>query len=339
METAAASPGIYYDDARQFLVVEGVVARQMATHPLAPRPKRGSVAATFDHLSGNTTLGMHLTEVPAGGEKAGHRHLDEATFYIVSGRGWTELRQSDEREDQRVEWRAGDVVVIPANAWHKHYNADPERPARQLAFKNTRLLRKLFHSREFVYANDFRFADRYGDEEDYWTRREAGKYGKTRTNLIRDCVREELSPEPEAGEGVSLRRYSMGGHRTLDLSIVEIAAGGHVRAHRHVAEEALLILAGSGRTHIWSEGGREATIRWSAGDLLSPPFNVWHLHVQEGDEPVRLLAVKNNFIERALGVKGNTHLDSQLPDRFPTVIEASRTEALDPSGTAGDTPL
>src|SRR6478735_6998932 len=136
---------MYYDEARQFLMVEGVVARGIPTFPLMPRPKRrnrpegeerdaaaptGPVprAAAFDGLGGNTTLGIHLSEVPPGGEKQGHRHLDEATFYIVSGRGWSDLLQVEYVPDQRIVWSAGDIVTIPANAWHKHYNASSTEP-------------------------------------------------------------------------------------------------------------------------------------------------------------------------------------------------------------------
>lgn len=329
MTDQRSGPGVggYYDEARQFLMVEGVIARDVATFPLATRPKRGSRAAAFDGLGGNTTLGIHLSEVPPGGEKSGHRHLDEATFYIVAGRGWSELRQAEEGQDQRIDWKAGDMVVIPSNAWHKHYNADPDRPALQLAFKNTRLLRKLFHSREFVYQNLFRFHDRYDDEPDYWSRREPGNYGKVRMNLIPDVASEPVTPDPAAGEGVSITRFSMGGHRMLDHLLVEIASGGHMRAHRPLAEEALLILRGSGRTSMWGEDGREINVRWSAGDLLAPPLGLWRQHLAEGDEPVRVLIVKNNFIERALGVKGNLSLDGHLPDRFPSVVEGDR-EAL-----------
>lgn len=324
----------HYDEARQFLIVEGVIARDIATFPLAPRPKRASRAAAFDGLGGNTTLGIHLSEVPPGGEKAGHRHLDEATFYIVSGHGWTELRQSDDRPDQRVEWQAGDVVVIPSNAYHKHYNGDSERPALQLAFKNTRLLRKLFHSREFVYRNDFRFHDRYDDEPDYWTRREPGSYGKVRANALPAVAVEALEADPEAGAGVSGRRYSMGGHRTLDLQVVQIEAGGYVRAHRHLAEEAMLILSGSGRTHLWAEDGREAQVAWAAGDLLAPPFGLWRQHLADGDG-ARYLVVRNTFIERALGIKGNLSLDGHLPERFPPIIEVDRVALARDAARAG----
>lgn len=339
---APIGPGggsLYYDEARQFLMVEGVIARGIPTFPLLPRPKRRSRedgadgpaprAAAFDGLGGNTTLGIHLSEVPPGGEKQGHRHLDEATFYIVSGHGWSELRQGEDVPDQRIDWQAGDVVTIPSNAWHKHYNASADEPALQLAFKNTRFLRKIFHSREFVYQNDFRFHDRYDDEPDYWTRREPGNHGNVKVNHIPDVVREPVEPYADAGEGVAIARFSMGGHRTIDHALLEIAVGGHVREHVPLAEEAMLILQGSGRTTLRDDDGREATIEWTAGDLLAPPFRVRRRHDNTGDVPVRYLRVQNTFIERALGVKGNTSLDGELPIRWPTVLEADRSAFTD----------
>jgi quercetin dioxygenase-like cupin family protein len=332
----AGSGSLYFDDRRQFLMVEGVIARGIPTFPLLPRPKRSNRveggargpaprAAAFDGLGGNTTLGIHLSEVPPGGEKQGHRHLDEATFYIVTGRGWSELCQGDDVPVQRVDWQAGDIVTIPSNAWHKHYNASADEPALQLAFKNTRWLRKLFHSREFVYANDFRFADRYNDEPDYWTRREEGNYGKVRLNYIRDVVREPVTLDPDAGAGVGITRYSMGGHRTIDHALVEIAVGGDMRPHAPLAEEAMLILAGRGRTTLTTPDGRRATVDWQAGDLVAAPFGVTRAHENTGAEPVRYWWVKNSFIERALGIKGNLSLDGSLPVRWPEVLEADRT--------------
>lgn len=322
--TTPRGASLYFDEARQFLMVEGVIARGIPTFPLAARPKRNARAAAFDGLGGNTTLGIHLSEITPGGEKPGHRHLDEATFYIISGHGHSELRQGD-GPDQEIDWQAGDIVTIPANAWHHHYNGSQDEPALQIAFKNTRLLRKLFHSREFVYQNDFRFHDRYDDEPDYWTRSEAGNHGKVRTNYIPDVVAQAVEPDPEAGDRVGIRRYSMGGHRTLDHALVEIGVGGRVRRHRHLAEEAFLVLQGRGRTVIADDEGHEVTIDWQAGDLLAPPFRTWREHHQVGGEPVRYWQVKNNFIERALGIKGNLSLDSELPVRFPDVIEADRS--------------
>jgi quercetin dioxygenase-like cupin family protein len=326
MTAPASDRGVHYNAERQFLIVEGVVARDVPTFPLAARPKRKSRAVAFDSLAGNTTLGIHVSEVPPGGQKDGHRHLDEATFYILAGRGWSELRQADDKPDQRVDWEAGDVVTIPANAWHKHYNADLDRPALQMAFKNTRLLRKLFHSRDFVYANDFRFHDRYDDEPDYWTGRTEGNYGKVKVNIIKRVVEEDLDPDPDAGEGVSIKRYAMGGHRMISHALLEIGVGGSIREHRHLAEEAFYVLTGRGRTHLRADDGRTASVEWQAGDLVAPPFGIWRSHEAIGDEPVRFFRVKNDFIERALGIKGNVSLDGEFPDRWPAVLEAERAD-------------
>lgn len=327
------SGALYYDKERQFLIVEGVIARGLPTFPLAARPKRRSRAAAFDSLAGNTTLGIHMSEVPPGKAKPGHRHLDEATFYIVKGKGWTEVRQSDDASLQRVDWQEGDVVTVPSNCWHQHFNASEGETILHIAFKNTRLLRRLFNSRDFVYANDFRFTDRYADEPDYWTRRDEDDQGVITQQIVRDIVHESVLADPDAGVGVGSRTFRMGGHLMLDHALVEIGVGGEIRPHRHLAEEAMLILQGSGRTRLWTDDGREATVDWTAGDLLSPPFQVWRSHTQVGDVPVRFLRIRNDFLDLAMGVKGtDMSLDGPgLPDRFPTVIEADRS-----SFSAGD---
>ena len=135
-------------------------------------------------------------------------------------------------------------------------------------------------------------------------------------------------PDPEAGTGVGIRELAMGGHLMVDHALVEIAPGGEIRAHRHLAEEAMLVLAGSGQTRLWTDDGREAVVDWTAGDLISPPFQVWRSHRNTGSEPARFLRFQNNFIELALGVRGRSiSLDGAgLPDRFPAVIEADRSK-------------
>lgn len=317
-------PGMRYDERRQWFLPQGVVARDLASHPLFPRPKRDSRAVAFDELSDNTTLGIHLSEIAPGGSKRGHRHLDEAIFYIVSGRGWTELKQADDAEIQRVEWRAGTLMAIPVNAWHQHFNADETRPALQLAFKNTRFLRRMFGSRDFVYANSFRFHDRYDDQLDYWTSRRVDDNGVVHTNMVVDLHAEQLPVSPEAGRLVSQRHFRMGGHRLLWAALVEIGSGGYVKDHQHLAEEAILFLEGSGRTVMYdTDRGREVTIQWAAGDLLCPPFGVRHKHLVDDGASVRLLAVRNMFVHEALGMSG-TALGTQIPSRFPTVLEPSR---------------
>jgi uncharacterized RmlC-like cupin family protein len=37
---------------------------------------------------------------------------------------------------KRYEWEAGDVIYIPPNTIHQHFNADPDRPARLISAIN-----------------------------------------------------------------------------------------------------------------------------------------------------------------------------------------------------------
>lgn len=318
-------PGTRYDQRRQWLLPQGVVARNLAEHQLFPRPKRDSRAAAFDELAGNTTLGVHLSQIAPGGTKRGHRHVDEAVIYIITGHGWSEMKQSDDRDVQRVEWQAGDLIAIPANAWHQHFNADQDAPTLQLAFKNTRLLRRLFGSRDFVYASEARLTKRYNDEDDYWSRR-LDVDGVVEANVLHDLLSEPLKDAPDIGRFAFRQRYQMGGHLMLDVSLVEALRRGHIRAHAPLAEEAMYILSGRGRTILWDDEGNEVTFRWRAGDLICPPLGVWRQHITEGHDPTRYLLVRNDFLHVALGSPRGA-LGTHVPARFPSLIEPDYEEA------------
>ena len=40
-------------------------------------------------------------------------------------------------EVKRYEWEAGDVIYIPPNTIHQHFNADPKRPVRLISLRST----------------------------------------------------------------------------------------------------------------------------------------------------------------------------------------------------------
>jgi quercetin dioxygenase-like cupin family protein len=319
-----AVPGTRYDARRQWLLPQGVVARDLARHPLFPRPKKNasgrSYAVSFDELAGNTLLGMHVSRLQPGAHNRGHRHVDEALILIVAGEGWSELRQSDDAEMQRIEWQAGDLLAIPANAWHQHFNASAEHESRQLAFKDTRFLRNVFGSRRFVYDNDFRFEERYADEADYWTSRTV-EDGVVITNAIHGLADEPLDPASWLGDGVRAARYRLGGHRNLEAAVTEIAPGGSITSHRHrLSEEATFVLAGSGVTELRPSGGPPVTFTWGPGDLFCPPLGVEHGHRSTGEGPARLLTVRNAALEHALKAIDDG-LDVAVPDRMPSIVE------------------
>lgn len=72
----------------------------------------------------------------------------------------------------------------------------------------------------------------------------------------------------------------------LDLAAYEIPPGGRTGRHRHIAEEILLVVRGSGfDDHDGSEH------RWEEGDLICIPPMAAHLHANDGEEPARLVSV------------------------------------------------
>jgi quercetin dioxygenase-like cupin family protein len=72
----------------------------------------------------------------------------------------------------------------------------------------------------------------------------------------------------------------------LDLAVYEIPAGGRTAKHRHIAEELLLVLEGSGY-----EDHDGSTHHFEAGDLICIPPMTAHQHVNDGATPVRLVSV------------------------------------------------
>ena len=321
--------GLTYDD--RGLVARGVVARQIATHRVEPRQYRTVHTCSFDYLGGNSMTSMHLAEIQPGGSKCDHRHLDETMAFIASGAGYSHYRQDDAKESIRTEWKVGDVIVVPTNAYHKHLNASPIDTARQLSFRNTPLMRTTLHGdkntyllTDTLYNLNARFVNRFNDEPDYFETREVVRPGLVRTNLIRQVVEEPLSgPDASLGDGVAMQRYLMGGQRTLDVALIAVKAGGVIRTHRPLAEEAFIVLAGSGRTELWDDHNN-ISFEWTAGDLVSPPLGVFRRHFA-AEEETRLLRVRNVGIERALGYEEFGDLELAVPDRFPSLIEVTHS--------------
>ncbi len=60
-----------------------------------------------------------------------HRHQGGLIIYIVEGKGGTEI------DGEFIEWEAGDLVLLPVKLGgieHKHFNSDPNKPCRWIAF-------------------------------------------------------------------------------------------------------------------------------------------------------------------------------------------------------------
>jgi uncharacterized RmlC-like cupin family protein len=108
---------------------------------LVERPWRNNKGLWFE-LAGNNVLSAHLAELSPSGNSVRHRHTTEAYIYIVAGHGFSIVNYDGEPEE-RVEWSEGSLFSPPVWAWHQHFNADPDAPARYLAIQDTGLVRHM----------------------------------------------------------------------------------------------------------------------------------------------------------------------------------------------------
>ena len=93
------------------------------------------------------TVDAYMQIIPPGSRSGKHRHLAEECLYVVEGRGYDLHQDCDveitddyhwtpQDEIRRFEWEAGDVIYVPPNTIHQHFNADPDRPARLISAIN-----------------------------------------------------------------------------------------------------------------------------------------------------------------------------------------------------------
>jgi quercetin dioxygenase-like cupin family protein len=93
------------------------------------------------------TVDAYMQILPPGSRSGRHRHLAEECLYVLEGEGYDLHQDCDlevtERyewkplpEVKRYDWEAGDVIYIPPNTIHQHFNADPARPARLISATN-----------------------------------------------------------------------------------------------------------------------------------------------------------------------------------------------------------
>jgi quercetin dioxygenase-like cupin family protein len=98
------------------------------------------------------SVDAYMQLIPPGSRSGKHRHLAEECVYVLEGRGYDLHQDCDveitdtyhwkpQDEVKRYEWEAGDVIYIPPNTIHQHFNADPERPVRLISAIN-RIYRK-----------------------------------------------------------------------------------------------------------------------------------------------------------------------------------------------------
>ena len=93
------------------------------------------------------TVDACMQIIPPGSRSGKHRHLAEECLYVLEGQGYDLHQDCDveitdtyhwkpQDEVKRFEWEAGDVIYVPPNTIHQHFNESPEKPVRLISVIN-----------------------------------------------------------------------------------------------------------------------------------------------------------------------------------------------------------
>ena len=99
---------------------------------LKPWEARGAGSSNIQFLLSESSIGAHVSEMPVGTYKKGHRHGPGLHVLFVHGAGYSLLWYHGERDYKRVEWKHGVVFAPPDEMFHQHFDTS-HRPARYLA--------------------------------------------------------------------------------------------------------------------------------------------------------------------------------------------------------------
>ncbi|MDQ3529081.1 MAG: cupin domain-containing protein [Actinomycetota bacterium] len=75
------------------------------------------------------TIQAAMQEIAPGGRSQKHGHQNPALMYVLNGTGY------DIHDGVRMDWKAGDLLIVPPGTVHQHFNPSQTVPARVLVIK------------------------------------------------------------------------------------------------------------------------------------------------------------------------------------------------------------
>lgn len=256
-----------------FIESQGIpIHRDIGVHkiqnlPLAPWKRLGGRGTAIQLLGSEHLWGMYVVEVPGRGALNPERHLYEEIYYVVEGRGTTEVWQESRPKKQTFEWGPGSLFAIPLNAWHRVVNATSS-PALLLAGTTAPNVINLIRDAEFMMNCPYDFLKRFDASDDYFKPVEdiyadpVRGLAMRQTNIIPDILTCELPRDNR--RSFSYRRVEPHmAWANFYMKIAQYATGQYSKAHKHSSGAILVCIKGKGYSYTWPD--RLGMRPWEAG--------------------------------------------------------------------------
>ena len=255
---------------------------------------RYGVKGAAAHLKGRGDFcNMFVLELPGGTSTIPQRHLYEDVYYVLEGRGSTQIEFEDGQK-RSFEWGPKSLFSIPLNAKHRHFNGSGTERALLATTTNMPMIMNVFHSERFVFDTPFDFIDRAGKSEyfagegDLITVRPGNHMWET--NFVADLAAIELKSWGDRGAGGTNIMFVLA-DGIMHAHISEMPVGTYKKGHRHGPSFHVMCVTGHGFSLLWFEGQKDfLRVDWKHGTVFPPADQQFHQHFNTSNHPARYLA-------------------------------------------------
>ena len=257
-------PYLNWANAEGVPIVEGATLDLLAleTKPWARFGMNGAIC----HVEGRCDyLSAFLFELTPGQSSAPVRHLYEDCFYVLEGKGVSEIELSN-GERCEIGWGPGMVFTTPVNATCR-LKADGASRARLLSLNDMRYLMGLYRNEAFLFDN-------------------ASPMSARQAKALEAALHVDLAG---LNGGAALQL----GDSAIGADYIRLAQGARTQAQRQM--QGAHLLCASGEATIVScldETSERITTRLRHGCLMGLTGMMFHQHSNLGAEPLGLLKVE-----------------------------------------------
>ena len=226
---------------------------QVKTAPWA----RFGVDGAICHVEGRCDfLTLFVFDIPAGGAMKPSRHTFEEIFYVVEGRGETEVVLSN-GEVRRLAWAPGAIFSAPINATCVHRAPGSSR-VRLASFNDVRYLMGLYRNEAFLFDNPAPFEKR-----------------QARAGAARWVADPATEPVAEAN-GFATANLDVA-DSSIGPQLIEVRAGEADLARRQMQGRHLLCVEGEGFSLSFdTQGGPVKRTEWKRGVVIGQEGMAFH---------------------------------------------------------------